>query len=221
AKESRGINSVGEISFLEIMSDILSEMRSPYIPIAKAKKNENGQDVYEITGTAIFKGDKFFTEIFAKDSQGLLWTKGKISDNYLIVEDKNNIYAILIGSSNVFWTVEIKNDKPIFNIYIITSGEVQETIGDNRRISDDELTKKIKKLATEEIKKEVKSVINTTAVKNGIDVLDLTPLLMQREPKFWKENQKDFENIIKNATYNVYVSFNIDKIGLELSGKIT
>lgn len=215
-KKSKGIKSVGEITFLQIMSDILSEKRSPYIPIVKVGKNENDENIYEIKGTAIYKGDKFFTEIFAKESQGLLWLKGKIKDNYLVVENGDEIYAIFVNSSNAFKRFKIKDGKPVFDFYIFGTGEIQETIGSNLEWNDEEQVNKVKNIVTAEIEKEITAIINETAVKNGIDSLSLTSLIRQREPKFWKENHKNYEEILKNATYNIHINFNIDKIGLDI-----
>ena len=215
-EKSQGIKSVGEINFLQIMSDILSEKRSPYIPIVKVGTNENNENIYEIKGTAIYKGDKYFTEVFEKQSQGLLWLKGKIKNNYLVVENGDEIYAIFINSSNVYKKFKVENGKPVFDFYIFGTGEIQETIGSNLEWNNEEQINRVKSLVTAAIEKEITSIINETAVKNGIDSLNLTSLIRQREPKFWKENHKNYEDILKNATYNINIKFNIDKIGLDI-----
>lgn len=215
-KKSQGIKSVGEITFLQILSDILSEKRSPYMPIARVIKNENDENIYEIKSTAIFKGDKYFTEVFEKESQGILWLQGKIKDNYLVLENNDEIYAVFINSSNVFKKFKVENGKPVFDFHIFATGEIQETIGNELEWNNEEQINKIKNLASTEIEKEITAIIDETAVKNGIDVLGLTSLIRQREPKYWKANLNDYEDILKNATYNIHIKFSIDKLGLDI-----
>lgn len=218
-QKSKGLKSVGEISLLNVMSDILSEKRAPYIPIAEVGENDSGDNIFKINGTAVFDGDKYAKEISDEQSQGLLWTKGEIKDVYIVVENEDEIYAIKIDQSKASKSTQIKDNEVIFNFDISASGELQETIGATSQKADENFTDKVQKLVKKEIEKQIFSVINSTAIEEGLDVLDLTSTLRQNNKNFWKQNQDDYKNILKNATYNINIDFKIDKIGLDFNKK--
>ena len=214
-QHAKGVSSVGQIGFYTVMGNIVSGSRDSYMPIVKADENIKGEPIYKIIGTGVFKEDTLVKEFHHQESQAMLWMKGDIGGNYLMVEDDNeNLYSIYINTNNAICSVDIEDGSAVFEYYITGTGELREVINPTTSKHNMDIIEDVTLIAEDQVEEWAMNFIEETAL-DGIDIMNLGDLLAQREPAFYKEHQETINDEIKKATYRVKVNLHVDKVGLD------
>ncbi|ACL77307.1 Ger(x)C family spore germination protein [Ruminiclostridium cellulolyticum] len=190
---------------------------SPIMPVIGLTINSE-EKTSELSGTAVFKGDKLAYMFGQEDTQYFLFVNNKIHEGVLVVNnDDDNITLRIIKNKTKLKPV-YNNGKLHFDIYIKTKVALSE-INKSTKLENVEDIDKIQKIAEKYLKNKVESVIKAVQNEYGIDIFGFGRSVRQDFPNLWKEINPDWDNVFKNVPVNVNVEIQVKNSGL-LSKKI-
>lgn len=187
-------NDAIQSSVRYLLSDINNELKA-----AKVWYIEYDKEKVSCQKIALFKSDKL-TDILDEDvSKGVLLIYGKaknLSDSTKLNDDTIS-YRISQSKSN--FNLEIKNNKPIFNINLDLNLDLYGANSINQ-------SAEIKSALENRLTSLTENTINFCIKKYGCDIFNFHRYIMNSDTKFFKTNLNQIENIIQSADYNVNVN---------------
>jgi spore germination protein len=187
----------------------------PVAPIIK-HQTDKGKGV-ELTGTALFSGDKFVGKVDTKETPFLLAMMGKmkrcvfISKKIQEKEPENNKKgcAINITKAKRKFSVNLLDNKPIVNISLNLNAVIGEFKWNNMYDSDYE--KYIEGVVSDEIKVICERVLRYTQ-EVGSDPIGIGDIIRAKHNNYWES--ANWENAYKDVVFNVDVNVNITNHGV-------
>lgn len=187
-------NDAIQSSVRYLLSDINNEVKA-----AKVWYIEYDKEKVSCQKIALFKSDKLKDILDEDVSKGVLLIYGKaknLSDSTKLNDDTIS-YRISQSKSNV--NVEIKNNKPVFNINLDLNLDLYGADSINR-------SAEIKSALENRLTSLTENTINFCIKKYVCDIFNFHRYIMNSDSKFFKTNLSQIENIIQSADYNVNVS---------------
>jgi spore germination protein len=182
-------------------------------PIATTIKlqHEKGTGL-EITGSALFSGDKLVGKIDTKQTSLLLAMMGKMKKSSYISssigssEEQNGKSGVAVSFKNPKrnLSVKFKDSVPIVNISLSFKSILEEYKWDS--VHDEKSKKSIEKLLSKEIEKECMRVLNYTQ-EVGSDPLGIGDIVGAKYNQYWKE--ESWKDEYANVKFNIKVKVNI------------
>lgn len=206
---------VPETRIFQFSSLYFSPGVDPVAPIIKLQ-TDKGKGV-EITGTALFFGDKYVGKIDTRETPFLLAMMGKMKRSVFISkkiqekEPENNKKgcAISITKAKRKLSVNIIDNKPIVDISLNFNGFIGEFKWNN--MYDNDFEQYIEGVVSEEIKGICKKILRYTQ-EVGSDPIGIGDIVRAKHNKFWES--VNWENAYKDVVFNVDVNVNIINHGI-------
>jgi spore germination protein KC len=176
----------------------------------------HGESTNILSGGAVFKTDKLVGFLEQEDIIPYLFIKDQIQSAVLNVETKE-------GNLNSTITLETLNNrtkiKPVYSdegisfdikiktdVFFIESDTLTNFISPQGR-------KKLKELTERHLKKRIENHIRKTKEDLEFDIFGFGNIIRQRNPKLWKELEKDWDSIFMDANFNVKCDIRIKNSG--------
>jgi len=189
---------------------------SPVLPVIGLKKNW-GQATSQLSGTAVFKGDKLAYMFNEEDTKYYLFIVDEVHGGLLLLKEGQND-----GLSGI--TLEIEKSKtevkPVYSkgkLSFDMTIKVKTNLGevDNDEKYHNKLdTDKMQKEAGEMLKKEVERVIKAVQYEYDIDIFGFGKSVREDIPDLWKKIGPEWADIFKNVPVKVDVGVKINHSGL-------
>lgn len=186
---------------------------SIYLPELKAE-----EDGISITGTGIFFQNKFSDSLNEDETRGFLLITQKLKGGNAVIEvegDKRVTLTLFGATSKI--GVEIKQEIPIFKIQIGVEAYISSIDGNLLADIGEEYYQIFEKELAEQMRADAQKAINKAILKNKSDIFNFGRRLKQDYPDYWKEHQKEWENLMKEATYEIEVKTKITRVGQEIT----
>jgi spore germination protein len=187
----------------------------PVAPIIK-HQTDKGKGV-EVTGTALFSGDKFVGKIDTKETPFLLAMMGKMKRSVFIskkVQEKEpeNIKkgcAISITKAKRKLSVDMLDNKPKVNISL----NLNATIVDFKwnKMYDSDFEQYLEGVISAEIKDICEKILEYTQ-EVGSDPIGIGDIIRAKHNNYWES--VNWENAYKDVVFNVDVNVNIMNHGV-------
>ncbi len=202
-------------SLYELISRYNSGTKDFAMPLL-AVKEENEQKDVEIIGTAIFNNTKYREYISKDDTIYLNILYNEVNNTALSysMEDNTRI-SLNVVKSKTKRTVKLENGMPTFKITVTMNADIAEISGGVSSAMKNSDIEKYKKRGEEYVEKQLKSVISTLHNRYESDAAGLVRLLYICEQDFYKENEKNLDEVMKNSTFEIECKINIRRIGHE------
>lgn len=206
---------VPETRMFQFSTQYFSPGIDPVTPIVKLQ-TDKGKGV-EVTGTALFSGDKLVGKIDTKETPFLLAMMGKMKETVFISkklpekEPENNKKGCAISINKVKrkLSVDILDNKPIVNISLNLNGAIAEFKWNE--IYDSDFEKYIEKVISAEIKEICEKVLKYTQ-EVGSDPIGIGDIIRAKHNNYWEKI--NWENAYKDVVFNVKVNVNISNHGV-------
>lgn len=217
-KQGQKNGLLGRPTLRDIMNRLQSDCSEPYLPWIDIVPSKNGEPVIKIGGMAVCKDGKVKTLLSVEEARGVLWATDELPIAMMTVDfgEKNQSRAsVEINQSKSRVKVKIENGKPILNLNIESRGNLKEVTFERGSGALMGELEEIENEVAEQIKATVKKTIDKVFYKEKCDIFRYSEFIKKYEPKYWKENGKDWERVIDDTKINIYVKCNIDRPGLE------
>lgn len=214
---------IADVTFDKFVSNVIQTGVDAVIPIIKISEtkteNEEINPKKRLTidnKLGIFNNDKLFTYISEDASLGYSILYGDNIENIISFKCKDDIYSsieLIKNNSKLFFDI---NSNTV-NIDVNIKASISE-LNCNINISNE----KGIKILENQAEKEIYEIMNNTiieAVKNyKSDFLGIGKNIYQNNYKYYKKNNDNIENIIKNMKSNISVNVDIIQKGIIKEG---
>lgn len=202
-------------SLYELISRYNSGTKDFAMPLL-AVKEENKEKNVEIIGTAVFNNTKYRQYISKDDTVYLNILYNQVNNTALSfsMEDNTRI-SLNVVKSKTKRTVSLENGKPTFKIKVTMNGDISEISGGVSSAMKNSDIEKYKKRGEEYVEKQIHSLINELHNRYESDSAGLGRLLYICEQDFYKSNEKNIDEVMKNSIYEIECEINIRRIGHE------
>ena len=187
------------------MNDLSEEGISGILPALGITMNMD-EKTAELSGTAVFKKEKFIGFLDEEDSKFLLFVKDKIKGGVYTIkveeESPNEIITLEIFKNKTKITPVYNND--ILSIMISTTTEVAiEEQNTTNNYIDEEGRKKLISIAEKTLEQDVENTIKKVQQDFGSDIFGFGRIVKAEMPSLWKTMDKKWDTIFKDLEVHV------------------
>ncbi len=190
---------------------LVAEGQAPILSAIGIATNE-GNDTSELSGSAIFNGDKFVGFIDGEETKFLLFIQDKIKDTMLILnENINSEYngtTIEIHKNKTEVKAVIINGKLSINIEINSDASLNE-LGVTENLLDKSGCLKLEKEAEMTLKANIEALIKKVKKEYNLDIFGFGATVKRDIPSKWKtissKWNKEFRGLDVKVTTNIKI----------------
>lgn len=191
-----------EVSYNSFLQTLLEPGKDPYVnsvsiegDVEKGEKEDNLKQTEPDTtikmGTiGIFKNDKLVGWTTKDESRGINLLTGNINFMYLTFDYQDNPISISLPSVKTKTEVKLSKQKPVINLSITGSGNINE-INQNIDLENPKEIEKIEKSTEKELKKYINKALKV-AHKYQSDIFGFGSMIHKSNPKTWKKVEKNW-----------------------------
>jgi spore germination protein len=206
---------IPETRIFQFSTDYFSPGIDPIAPTIKLQ-SDKGKGI-EVTGTALFHGDKMAGKIDTKQTSLLLAMMGKMKKPVFISkrllgansENGKNGCAVTFNKAKRKLSVKIIEDRPIVDLTLNLKGTIGELKWD--RNYDENIQGSMEDMLSSEIKENCERVIKYTQMV-GSDPLGIGDIVRARHNKYWEK--VSWDSAYKDAVFQIKVNVNIINHGV-------
>ncbi len=195
-------------------SDFLEKLATPGIEAVLPQviiDKQGGNSLIKLDGTAVFKDTKMVGSLDELESRGFRWMqKGMIVGGIIIIPsplDNTKLLTLELTRSKATITPVIENNTIKMKIAIKAEGNFYEQ-NSTGEILTLENVPKIEALADQEIARQISACI-TKAQYLKSDILGWGRMVDSKDPKLWKDIEKDWPQIFPGVEYDIKVKFEL------------
>lgn len=202
-------------SLYELINRYNSGTKDFAMPLLSVKEENEEKDV-EIIGTAIFNNTKYREEISKADTVYLNILDNGVYNTALSYSTEDNTRISLnVVKSKTKRKVSLENGKPTFKITVTMNADISEISGGVSAAMKNNEIEKFKKRGEEYVEKQLQSIISSMYNDYESDAAGLVRLLYICEQDFYKKNEKNLDEVMKNSIFEIECKINIRRIGHE------
>lgn len=203
---------------LDLDEMLTGEAKGGALPIIKGQSLEGKQDKSimfpNITGTAIFKGDKMIGKLSGKKTRGLLWLRNEMESYSVTVKLKGVSGDISLNpvSEKIKMVPKIENGKWKMYVKINTEGAVIEN-GTNLLLSNPQTIRMVESAFQETVKRRIHLALDDIQHKMKVDIIGVGKEFHRKYPKQWKKVENRWEQVYPDVQVTVDVEGHIRRQG--------
>lgn len=211
---AKATSQVRMVKLKQFIDSYMSQTTSAVAPIVKVVEYED-EKIAEITGTAVFKGDKMVGILDKTEGRGLLWVLGEIQSGIIEVSDSAGyLVSAEIIRARVKVTPVLEDGKITMKIEIKEEGNIGEQAGPTDLTDLSEIM-----FLETEINKAIQNEV-TLAVKKAqsfdADIFGFGDMVKAKYPKEWENMKETWDELFKTLKIELTVDAK-----LRLMGKIS
>ena len=173
------------VSIREFLSDYYKEGKDPIVPVVHVTE----RNIPEITTMALFKDDKMILKTNVAQSLGISWLKKSTKGSGITFRNhKGKFNTVIVTEQNVKIRPNFQVNNPSFHIDLHAKGFLLE-YGDYSSLKNIEEVHQLEEDMANEIKREVKSLIQTSLAAN-VDPIGFGYYLRGLHNVSWEEKWK-------------------------------
>lgn len=213
--ESKHLVKVPALKVYEVINQLAIPKVHIVLPTIVSFSN-NGKATNQLSGGAIFSMGKLVGFLDEEDVVPYLFIKNEVESGILNVKtNKNNpnhTIILEIYDNNTKIKPIYGAEKIGFNISVKTDVNIAEltTMTDYISIPGRE---KLKTLAEESLQEQIKNHIKDVQEEFGFDIFGFGNIIRQRNPKIWKQIEKDWDSIFMDLDFNIECDIHINNSG--------
>lgn len=206
---------VPDVQMNEFINDLSAEGISPVLAAVRLIEVK-GKKTSQLSGTAVFKKDKFIGFLDEEETKFLHFVKENCKGGLIIVEDGSEEMktSIDISKSKVKLKPVYSGNKLTMNIRVSIEGTLDEyRTKNNYYYSSDDITA-LEKKAEEQLAEDIRRAIRKLQEDFNADILGFGSTVKAEMPKLWKKIGNQWDDMFKNIDVNVEISMDIYNSGL-------
>lgn len=214
--EKRVISKAPHVDVRNFINDLSGDGISATLPMVGIVLNE-GQKTSEISGTAIFKGDKFIGTLNEEDTKFLLFVKNQVKGGVLVLNenltdfDKDVTFDIKGNKTKV--TPVYTGGKLAMRIEVNTKVALGE-LGVSENLIDEKGRPLLKIEVEKTLKTNIEKVINKVKAEYDSDIFGFGGIVKREMPSLWKSINTNWGSIFRGLPVNITVNVEIINSGL-------
>lgn len=225
---ARALNDQADISekyqvrLLDFVSRLLDTTSAPIASIVKVVKGEDGKDEIQISGMAVFKGDRMIGRLSNDQVLGYIWAMGNVKQSDMTTGTDLGKAVFHISALDCKRDVALREDGGVkVTLSIESTLNVSELSGFNG-ITPGELLPRLEQMAQDEIRKKITDSFNAVRKLNA-DIFGFGTSVHRKYPKEWKTMNEQWDTLFPDIELDVQVQVHLPSTGqivqsLEMGG---
>lgn len=166
-----------------------------------------------LSGTAVFKKDRWVGEFNETETRGLMWIQGKVEQGVIDIAGRNGKRqaAIDISGSNSNIEAEIHHGDIFIRLHVDTQGELGNILILEDFSTPDKLHA-LEKLEAKAIREEILAAWKKARLLKA-DVFGFGDAVHQQYPRQWQSMKKDWERIFPTIHLSIKVNTVLKRVG--------
>lgn len=213
-KNSAKVGKYIGVETFKLTDTLSSEGISASLPIIKLAP-KNGNSGFEVSGMAVFNGQRMVGELTERESMMLQFFNGKDLEFIFPVKlEQNGAVSLEILKSKKDIKVKLEEGKIVMNTYIDIDVVISELANSGVNYIDERGRNKLKSCAEEEIKSDCYLLIEKLQKQYKSDVIGFGKKLKKKKPKEWKNVSNNWNEVFQTLDINIFVNINLKYSGL-------
>lgn len=203
---------VVDVDILDFVNGAKGEGTSPVLPVLRA-----GDSGVEAVSTGYFSGTKIKGFLSLEQTRGYLAAQGQWEHGELAVFG-DQLGAVTLSLRNVEGSVTAGlQDTPVFRISVEVDADVSAAAGEREQGSG--FYRDLESAAARILREDLISAIDQSAGQDGCDIFGFGRQLYRHYTGFWRENSRNWPEILPRCRYEVDVRVKVRRLEEEnLSG---
>lgn len=203
------------ISRLQFANVLLSKTGAPILGLINIKNEFNTDNVFDLSGTAVFKGDKLIGYMDINETRGMQWINGKVQNGTIVASLPNGDivnFSILKSKSKI--KPILKDGSLSMQINITEKGNLIEMSAPLNPMENYKIMDELGTLQANAIKSEVLLALNTAQKQYKADVFGFGKIVSENYPDFWDKIKPNWSSIFPNLKIDVNVTSGVKRPGI-------
>ncbi|MDF2923856.1 MAG: germination protein Ger(x)C family [Paenibacillaceae bacterium] len=200
---------------------VLAKLQLKKRGISNKKPMEFGSvNQVELSGAAVFKGDKMVGWLTSEETRGLLLLLQKIDSSVEALPcpgHENSLVTLELKKQRVQVTPTFENGRPGFSIKVDATASIVEA---GKLESLEEVTDELQKSLEEQIRKQLQAVTEKAQHKYRSDFLKFGEVFNNKYPLEWRSFSDNWDEAFTEAEIVYHVKARIDSSVLKLKGNL-
>ncbi|OAA83618.1 Ger(x)C family spore germination protein [Clostridium ljungdahlii] len=210
-EHQRALANVPIVRVYEIINNIEEDDISSVLPLCDIKASD-GKQAAELTGTAVFKGDKLVGSLNTEESKYFLFATNQI-DKTLLVEkilddDQMTNITLEVFESKTKVKPIYQNGKLSVDMNIRLDASIAEIDG-SRDFIQGSRREKLKQAAEESLKVSIGSTINKVQNNYETDIFGFGKHIKSDIPSVWNDVKDKWDDTFKNMNVNINIEIQL------------
>lgn len=165
----------------------------------------------ELSGTAIFEGDKMVGKLSTRESRGFLWFTETIDDAIIPVHcpDEEGPVSIELRDNSFQLTPKYSKGKVSFEAKILSVAHLVE-LGCPTNLEHSEIMKKLEVQVEDYLKEDVEMMLQKLQKEYKVDAIRLGRMFQAKYPQHWNRIKDDWTEMFPDVEVKVTVSVDIN-----------
>lgn len=204
-------SNTSAVTIHEFTTRLLSSTTAPVAPmIGVCGEGENR--TMEITGTAVFKGDKMVGKLDEIEGRGLLWVLGEVKSGIIEVEDpQGSQVALEIIRAGGKITPVLKDGKVIMKVEVTEEGNIGEYTG-SEDLTDASMVAFLEQKQTDAIRSEILAAFEK-ARELDADIFGFGDAIYEKNPKDWENMKTDWDEVFQEIELEISIHAKLRLMG--------
>lgn len=203
------------ISRLQFANVLLNKTGAPILGLINIKNEFNTDNVFDLSGTAVFKGDKLIGYMGINETRGMQWINGKVQSGTISASLPNDDivnFSILKSKSKI--KPILKDGSLSMQINIKEEGNLIEMSAPLNPMENYKIMDKLGTLQANAIKSEVLLALNSAQKQYKADVFGFGKIVSENYPDFWDKIKSNWSSIFPNLKIDVNVTSEVKRPGI-------
>ncbi|MDD5953202.1 MAG: Ger(x)C family spore germination protein [Oscillospiraceae bacterium] len=202
-----------EVQVMDVANDLYSESCDVFLPVLSIEEKQ-----IAVRGCAVFSGDKLKAILSGNDTVLIKAVQDQLTGGAVQISLDDGTKATLsFLHSNCETKASLRDNVPHFDLTLsceMNIDEIARPMAEKQSIRDFEA---LQKAADKKIRSVLSQSLDTLLYKEKVDVLCLSKTLLHQQTDWWKQNEKQWHEILPHCTYSVTVNSTITAEGQEMS----
>lgn len=209
-------SEVAPVTLEDFFGYLVSRTRAPIAPqieVFKAGKEKR----FRLSGTAVFRRDRWIGELNQIETRGLLWVLGQVKRGVINIPARpgsEEVAAEIIAAESKI-RPEIRNGKVLIHIQINTEGNLQDILAPHGLTDSWKINKKLyelEKLEAGVIRQEILAAWKKAHYLNA-DIFGFGEAVHRRYPRQWKSMEPKWDRIFPRLKIKIAVNPVLKRVG--------
>ena len=217
-----GISPQYRVRMLDFVSRLLDGTTSPVVPMITVSKEGEKQKI-ELTGMAVFRGDRMVGQLNEDETVGYIWAMGKVQKSTMEAVGNSGKAVFRIAKMNCKQKVTLRQDGGV-NVALSVSADLKvDELSGFDRMTIDEAMPVLTEMARNEIRQKILGGFEA-ARRLHADIYGFGTEVYRQHPKEWRSMKSQWDQIFQKIKPDVQVEVYLPTTGqighsLEMKGE--
>lgn len=212
----KSLSKASRIQVYQFINALAGDGISPVLPVVRLTKNGNNQAV-EMSGTAVFKGDKLIGFLEDNETKYFMFIRNKISGGLQVVneaseKDHANIALEILGNKTKVKPV-YSNGRLTMEVEFKTRVALAENSTRENYTKENDI-RMLEKTAEDLVEENTKNVIKRVQEEYDVDIFGFGSIVKEEMPSLWKKIHSDWDTMFKHLDVKVKSTVEIENSAL-------